>query len=185
MGRGDPLKADNMRYRPRAIALHWLLAVVIIGMLILGFLMVDIPRNTPARGFYFNLHKSIGVLAGLVILLRLFWRLREGAPPFPSGMPRWEAVVARWSHRALYVLMVAMPATGYISSSFNKYGVKVFGVPLPSWGWEDKELRELFADIHGTLAIVLAVLVALHVLGAIKHLAIDRDGVFQRMLPRR
>lgn len=185
MGRGDPLNADDGRYRTRTIALHWLLAVVIIGMLILGFTMVGIPRNTPARAFTFNLHKSIGVLAGLVILLRLFWRWRDGAPPFPSSMPHWEAVAARWSHRALYVLMVAMPATGYISSSFNKFGVKVFGVPLPSWGWEDRALRELFADIHGTLAIVLAVLVVIHVLAAIKHLAIDRDGVFRRMLPKR
>jgi cytochrome b561 len=173
------------RYSLPAIVLHWLLAVIIIGMIILGDVMTDIPRNTPARGFYFNLHKSIGVLAGVLVLMRIGWRLHETAPPFPADMPHWERLGALWGHRALYVLMFAVPATGYISSSFNKYGVKFFGLSLPNWGWEDKALRELFAGFHSTLAWTLAVLIGIHILAALKHALIDQDGMWRRMFPRR
>jgi len=173
------------RYTSAAIALHWVIALLIIGMLLLGFYMVGIPKGTPGRAMYFNLHKSCGVLAGVLIVLRLGWRLTHAVPPLPVGMSRWSAVAARWSHRLLYLCMVLQPASGYLSSSFNKYGVKFFGVALPNWGWEDKPLRELFASVHYVVAVLLATLIAVHVLAAFKHLLVDRDGVFGRMMPAR
>ena len=192
MGRGHSLSGEDAEqevrdahYRLPAIVLHWLLAVLIIGMLFLGYFMVDIPRSTPARGFYFNLHKSIGVLVGILVLVRIGWHLHNTVPPLPADMAKWEIWGARWGHRALYLLMVAVPATGYISSSFNKFGVKFFGIALPSWGWDDKPLRELFASMHSALAMAFAVLIAVHVLAALKHALLDRDHIFRRMLPRR
>jgi cytochrome b561 len=152
-------------------------------MIALGFYMVGIPKGTPDRAFYFNLHKSLGVLTGILVLLRVLWRLAHTPPPLPSQVPAWETSAAKWSHRLLYLCIALQPATGYLSSSFNKYGVKFFGIALPQWGWEDKHLRELFANIHGVVATVLVVLIVIHVLAAIKHLVIDRDSVFQRMLP--
>jgi cytochrome b561 len=173
------------RYTWQAIALHWLLAVLIIGMLSLGFSLEDIPRNTPARGFYVNLHKSFGVLVLLLVLLRLAWRARHKPPPLPAGMKGWEAQAAAWSHRLLYLCMLLQPLSGYLGSSFGKYGVKFFGIPLPQWGWESKAAQSFFGTIHGTVAVVLLLLVTLHVLAALKHLLIDRDQVFQRMWPGR
>ncbi|MDB5823252.1 MAG: uncharacterized protein JWR21_1956 [Herminiimonas sp.] len=174
----------SARYGRAAIALHWLSAVLILGMLCLGFWMVGIPRNTPARGFTFNLHKSFGVLIGVLVIGRLLWRLYHPAPILPHAMPRWQAAAARANHFLLYACMVLQPLTGYLGSSFNKYGVKVFGVALPQWGWEDKALRAVFSTLHGWLAITLSLLIAVHVLAACSHL-MRRDGIFQRMLPMR
>ena len=169
-------------YRFPAIALHWLVGLLIIGMLILGYYMINVPKGTPGRASYFNLHKSIGVMVGVLILLRLAWRLTHRAPQLPNTMPQWEVRAARWSHRLLYLCMVVQPASGYISSSFNKYGVKFFGFPLPKWGWEDPGLRDLFGFIHYVAGAIFTALVVLHVLAAFKHLLVDHDGVFQRML---
>jgi cytochrome b561 len=174
---------SSERYTLSAIALHWVIALLIIGMLLLGLYMVGIPKGTPDRAFYFNMHKSFGVLAGLLILLRLGWRLTHHAPQMATGMPRWEAEAARWNHRLLYLCMVLMPATGYVSSSFNKYGVKFFGVALPHWGWEDGIIRDLFMNYHNLIAVLLVALIVIHVLAAFKHLLVNRDRVFQRMLP--
>jgi cytochrome b561 len=152
-------------------------------MLFLGYYMVDVPRGTPERAFYLNLHKSLGILTGLLILVRIGWRLTHPPPPMPASMPAWEIRAARWNHRVLYLCMIVQVATGYISSSFNKFGIKFFGLPLPSWGWEDKALRELFAGIHHVFAVIFIIAITLHVLAAFKHLLLDRDKVFQRMLP--
>jgi cytochrome b561 len=182
----NPLRAQAgpaARYNWQAIALHWLLAVLIIGMLILGYSLEDIPRNTPARGFYVNLHKSFGVLALLLVLVRLGWRFTHRPPPLEASMPRWQAVAAAWSHRLLYLCILLQPLSGYLGSSFGKYGVKFFGIELPNWGWEDKALRGFFGEVHEAVGFALVVLIAIHVLAALKHLLIDRDQVFQRMLP--
>lgn len=185
---GNALQAQGRpadRYTWQAIVLHWLLAVLIIGMLALGYSLEDIPRNTPARGFYVNLHKSFGVLALVLVLVRLGWRLGHRPPPPAPGMPRWQAVAAAWSHGLLYLCILLQPLSGYLASSFGKYGVKFFGIELPNWGWEDKALRGFFGEVHGAVGFALAVLIAIHVLAALKHLLIDRDQVFQRMLPGR
>ena len=173
------------RYTWQAIALHWVVALLIIGMLWLGFSIEDIPRNTPARGFYVNLHKSVGVLVLMLVLLRLVWRLKHTPPALPATMPSWQASAAVWSHRLLYLCMLLQPLSGYLASSFGKYGVKFFGVPLPQWAWESKPVQSFFGTIHGVVAVALLVLVVLHVGAALKHLLLDRDGVFQRMWPTR
>jgi cytochrome b561 len=114
-------------------------------------------------------------------IVRAGWRLAHRPPQWPLGLSDWEVTAATWSHRLLYLCMVLQPLTGYLSSSFNKYGVKVFGMKLPQWAWEDPSLREALAQVHGTVAWLFTILVALHVLAALKHLA-SRNGVFQRML---
>lgn len=170
-------------YSLTAIALHWLMALLIIGLLLLGYYMVGLPKGTPNRADYFNLHKSFGVLAGILILLRVYWRFTHPVQPIQSAPPLWADTLATWTQRLLYVCMILQPATGYLSSSFNKYGIKFFGVALPNWGWEDAPLRGFFNNFHYLIAILFAALIVLHVLAAFKHLLVLRDGVFQRMLP--
>jgi cytochrome b561 len=76
-----------------------------------------------------------------------------------------------------------MPLTGYLGSSFNKYGTRFWGIDLPKWGWEDAQLRHLFFTAHEVIAWTMIVLIALHFAGAMKHQFIDRDGLLRRMLP--
>ncbi|SFA74074.1 cytochrome b561 [Collimonas sp. OK607] len=178
-----PVTADKTRYTLPAIGLHWVIALLIIGMLCLGYYMVGIPKGIPGRAVYFNLHKSLGVLAGALILLRLGWRLAHRPPPLPRATSRPMARAAQWSHGLLYLCMLLQPATGFLSSSFNKYGIKFFGLALPNWAWEDKHLRELFMSYHQSIAIAFIALIVIHVLAACKHLLIDRDRIFGRMLP--
>jgi cytochrome b561 len=123
------------RYSLTAIALHWVMALLIISLLILGYYMADLPKGFPNRADYFNLHKSLGVLAALLILVRMGWRWTHPVPQLPPTMQGWTVLVARWGHIMLYFCMVLQPMTGYLSSSFNKYGVKFFGIELPKWGW--------------------------------------------------
>ncbi len=172
-----------VRYPRRAVILHWIVALLVIALLASGWTMVDIPRNTPERAFFFNLHKSLGIVGALFMGALIVWRLRHDAPPLPTTMPKWERRAAVLNHHLFYVLMVLMTAAGYLTSSFSKYGPKLFGIPLPHWGWEDAALRGDFATVHRILALVFAALIALHIAAALKHLLWDRDGVFQRMMP--
>jgi cytochrome b561 len=170
------------RYNLTAIVLHWVMALLLITLLVLGYYMVDIPKGVPNRADFFNLHKSLGVLAIVLIMLRLGWRKTHPAPKLPAKIPALTVSAAKWSHLLLYACMVLQPLTGYLSSSFNKYGVKFFGIELPKWGWEDALLRDLFMKCHHLIAVFLVALIVVHVLAAFKHLLVDRDCVFQRML---
>lgn len=181
MFRGRPTDFRGIQhYGSVSIAMHWLIALFIIGLIFLGFWMGDLPKGTPARGYYFNLHKSLGVIAGVLILLRAAWRAFKGAPPLPLNTPAWQERLAKLSHGLLYLFMIVQPVTGYLGSAFTKYGVKVFGVPLPRWAPDNPAVRGVLNEIHEFSAYVLTALVILHVLGALWHL-IRRDGVFSRM----
>lgn len=171
------------RYPRTAMVLHWTVALLIIALLATGWYMVGIPKNTPERAFFFNLHKSLGIITAILIMALIVWRLRHDAPPLPTAMPKWETMMAVLNHRLFYVLMVLMTLAGYLTSSFSKYGPKLFGIPLPHWGWEDVALRGDFAAVHRVTALVFAALIALHIAAALKHLVWDKDGVFQRMMP--
>jgi len=177
----EVLRTTPDRYTRTAVLLHWLLAVLIVVMVVLGFYMTEIPRNTPERAFYFNLHKSLGLLVFMLVLVRIVWRITHPVPELPSSIPLWQRRASAISHGLLYVCMVLQPATGYIASSFSKYGIRFFGIPLPNWGWEDPGLRSIFVAAHETIVLVFITLIAIHVLAALKHALVDRNEVMQRM----
>src|SRR5487761_2157871 len=177
--------APTPRHDRLIVALHWLVALSIVALLGIGWYMVGVPQRTPARGFYYNLHKSLGILAAALIVTLIARRLTHRSPLLPDSMPGWERKAARLGHLVLYLFMVLSVIAGYLTSSFSRFGPKFFGIPLPHWGWDDVSLREKFAAAHRVIALVFAVLIAVHVAAALKHLLVDRDGVFQRMLPGR
>ena len=173
------------RYDRTAIVLHWVIAGAILGQVLFGWYLDEIPRGTPARSVYVNLHKSTGLTLGLLILVRVYWRLTHKAPLLPVSMPDWERAAARVSHVALYACMIIMPLAGYVASNFSKYGVKFFNaVLLPPWGIEDPRIYEFFKGVHRVTSYVFVALIALHVLAAVRHLVL-RDGIFRRMWPGR
>lgn len=174
------------RYDRVAMTLHWLVAIGVLAQIILGLWMVDIPK-LPAgvRVYWFNLHKSIGITLGVLIVVRLAWRFTRRPPPLPSTVPAWQRRVAGASHVLLYACMVTMPLAGYLGSTFSGYPIRYFGVLLPGWGWKDEALKDFFSNVHFFAALLFISLIKLHVLAAFKHLWMDRDGVFHRMLPGR
>lgn len=166
--------------------LHWLVAFLLLGQFALGLYLESIPRGVPARGYFVNLHKSTGLLIGLLILVRLGWRLTHTPPPLPVSVPRWQQQAATVSHCLLYVLMLVMPLSGYLASNFSKHGVNFFNsIKLAPWGSDDKLIYAIFNQTHIVSSWLLLALVLVHVLAALKHLLLDHDSVFFRMLPQR
>lgn len=171
-------------YTRTAIVLHWLIALLLLSQFGFGWLLDDIPRNTPARGYWINLHKTSGVLIGLLIVLRIGWRLRHAPPPAP-WMPTWQRRAAHASHLAMYACMVLMPLSGYLASNFSKHGIKLFNVVrLAPWGSDDKLLYAVFNQTHKVTAVLFAALIAIHLLAVVKHVLVDRDHLLARMWRR-
>lgn len=172
------------RYTTTAIALHWLLALMILGSLAVGLYMTSLPFS-PARLKLFNWHKWAGMLILMLSAARLLWRLTH-KPPAEPAMPAWQRRAASATHGLLYALFFAVPLAGWAYSSAAGFPVVLFGVlPLPDWVPVNRELSELLKGMHHWLAYALGGLVALHVAAALKHQLIDRDGLLTRMLPRR
>lgn len=173
------------RYTIPAIVLHWLIAVLIVGTFTLGLVMTDIPGITPAKLKYFNWHKWAGVTVLALAALRLLWRLLRHPPRYADDIPAWQRGAAHGLHWLLYMLMFAVPLSGYFYSLASGYPVVWFGVvELPVLIGPDPALKILLKDVHYWLNMLLAALVGLHVAAAFKHLLVDRDGVMARMLPR-
>lgn len=175
-----PTTGAGWRYSALAIALHWLMALLIAGLLGVGWYMMAI-EDEPGSGWYFDLHKSFGLVALMLVVLRLLWRARHAPAALPAVMPAWQRAAAVLTHWLLYACMLLMPLLGFIGASYSKRGVSFFGWKLPAWMVPDHDMAEQYFDLHGTLAWVLVVLVALHAVAALKHLVKDKDGVFQRM----
>lgn len=169
------------RYTHTAIALHWLIAVAVIGQFAWGWYMQSIPKQPVGmRADAFNLHKSIGMTIFMLMAVRLAWRVRHPPPALPS-MPRWQARAAGVTHVLLYVALFVQPLAGYFGSEWSGYPVRFFGVALPAWAGKDVALKDLMSTIHLANSWVLAALVALHVAGAAKHALLDRDRLLARM----
>jgi cytochrome b561 len=176
------VRAASMRYTGVAIVLHWLTAALLIGQISFGWFLESVPRGTPMRGFYVNVHKSTGMTLALLVLARITWRLLNSPPSLPSFMPSWERRAAQWSHLALYTCMLGMPLSGYIASNFSQHGVKFFNVvTLPPWGVDAPRVYAVFNTTHILLSYLFVTLILVHVVAAVRH-AIRRDGVFARML---
>jgi cytochrome b561 len=173
------------RYTRTAMALHWLIAAVVVAQFAWGWSMQEIPKQPPGlRADAFNLHKSIGLTILLLMMVRLGWRALHPPPPLPP-MPAWQARLAHANHALLYGALFVMPIAGYLGSAWSGYPVKYFGWTLPSWAAKHPELKDLCSTVHFASSWVLLAAVALHVAAAAKHAIVDRDGVLQRMLPRR
>jgi cytochrome b561 len=175
----------SVRYTPVAISLHWLLALLMFGMVALGFYMSDLHLS-PLKLRLINWHKWTGVTIFLLALLRLAWRVTHVPPSLPQVMTPLLRAAAAGAHLALYALMFVIPLSGWLMSSAQGFRTVWFGVlPLPNLLHKDPALGERLAQLHLTLNIVMLVLVAGHVVAALKHHLADRDDVLLRMLPRR
>ncbi len=172
----------TQRYTLVAIVLHWLIALAVFGLFAIGWFMVDLPRG-PDRSFYFALHKSLGLTVLGLALIRVIWRIYHRPPSYHESLSRWRITIARSAHLVFYVLLFLQPVSGYLSSSFSGYTTRIFGLPLPQWGWRDPPLNEFFTEIHVASSVLFVVLIGIHILGAISHAFARDDGVLRRIRP--
>ena len=178
------LSAGVARYDPVASWLHWGIGIALLGQLAFGFLLDEIaPRGTPARAAVINLHKSLGLVLGVLIVVRIGWRLAHRPPNWPGSMTARQQRAARWGHAALYACMLTLPIAGYVGSNFSRHGVRFFGAPLAPWGPDWPAAYSLLVGVHVGAAFVLVALIAGHVAMALKHAFFDRDGSFARIVP--
>jgi len=171
------------RYDRVAALLHWAIGLLLLGQIAFGFLVDEIaPRGTPARAGVINLHKSFGMVLGVLIVGRLAWRLAHRPPPWPATMSAGQRRAATLGHRALYACMLALPLAGYVGSNFSKHGVRFFGVPLAAWGPDWPGAYAFLGGVHIVTAWIFALLVAGHVGAALAHALVKRDGIFSRIV---
>lgn len=171
------------RYSLVSLTFHWGIALLVAVQV--GLITAHEAIEGPMSRTMIDWHKSVGMTILVLTLGRIVWRLMNPAHPLPVDAPRWQNLLARTIHILFYVLLIALPLGGWASSSAAGRAVEWFGLftwpalPVPL----DRALARTFLDMHEAGVKVLYVLLALHVVGALKHHFIDRDNVLYRMLP--
>lgn len=191
------------RYTTVAVALHWLIALLVLGMVPAGWWMSDAIKNpeTQMQAFQvFQLHKSMGFTILALTVARLVWRLMHPAPPLPAGMAGWQRLGAHLTHWGFYALLILIPLSGwvYVSTGWSAELARPVPVPtlwfglfeiphLPFIAGQPQEARvaisEASMSAHSALVWGGIVLFVLHVGAALKHHVMDGDGVLARMIP--
>ncbi len=175
----------SAQYTGTAKSLHWLMALIIIGMIPLGMYMHELPLS-PEKLQLYSWHKWTGVTIFVLLLARVSWRLTHQPPPLPWHMSKTQRRASQAGHVLLYLLMLAIPLSGWLMSSAKGYQTVWFGVlPIPDLLGKDKELGETLAEVHELLSWILVTVLIVHVAAALKHHFINRDDVLTRMLPSR
>jgi len=155
---------------------------MILGSVALGLYMVELELS-PQKLKLFSWHKWAGVTIFMLAVIRVLWRFVSPPPPYPD-MPAWQRMAAHATHGAIYVLIFAIPLSGWLMSSAFGFQTVYFGVfPIPDLLAKNKELAESLKELHEILNIVLWLLLLAHVAAALKHHYVDRDAVLYRMLP--
>ena len=170
------------RYSTVAIALHWLIAALMIYMILFGEDLIRRPTGT----FYPSLHASIGISVLILSLARLGWRLMNPPPALPSTMKAWEVTVSHVTHWLFYVLMIGLPLTGLMAFTHQLpkevilSGTTLFGIaPVPGL----PDLGGMGRNLHSLSSKAAEVLIILHVVAALKHQFWDKDKLLNRMSP--
>lgn len=173
------IKNTEKRFGVVAISLHWVMAIIMIGLLVLGLYMTGLPNSDSKFGLY-DIHKEFGILILGLVCLRISWRLANVVPPLTS-IGRLEHALAWFVQWALYFCMFAMPLSGLFMTSAAGYQAHFFGWAVPSVMEPNKALAPVFAFIHEWLGYSLIALIVLHALGAIKHHFYDKTDILKRM----
>ena len=183
MGTSNRVKATPpARYTATAIALHWVVAALLVAGIGIGLVMTGLPNGITKLKLY-NWHKWLGASVLALTLLRLAWRLGHAPPPLPP-MAAWQRRAAATLQAALYALCLAVPLLGWAYSSALGFPLVWLGVlPLPDWVPQDRALAQALKPWHAAGAWLLVLLAGGHVAAALKHQWLDRDGLLRRMAP--
>src|SRR5580700_4490616 len=175
----------NTTHRWGALAqlFHWVIVLLIVAQFTLATMWDDLPAG-PKKLTLLARHKSIGITVLVLVLLRLGWRWANPTPALPDDLRPYERKLARLTHVLLYVLLFAMPLSGWMMSSARGFPVSWFGFfQLPDLVPKNKSLYHALVTTHGTLALLLGAVIVLHVAAALKHHFVLKDDTLRRMLP--
>ncbi len=164
-----------------AQAFHW----IIVALLVVQYFTEWAPKSLGGGSDALtDWHLAIGPTILLVMLLRLLWRLTHRPPPPPTDLPVALRLLSRATHYAFYAILIVLPLLGWTAASGFGVTPYLLGyIPLPALIAKNKSLADTIGDVHGTLALALLAVIALHVAGALYHRLVKHDGVLQRMLP--
>ena len=174
----------NKQYGTTAKGLHWIVTVLILFMIPLGYIMEDFTKAP--HHFYGNVHKSTGIIILALVIFRVVWRLTHKPPTYDSAVPKHVQIFAKAAHTAIYLAILIMPLSGWIMSTASNHPPHFLGwftFPMPGIPLSSA-LSGIAHDFHNAFAWVIIVLVALHILAAFGHQCICKDKVLNRMMPR-
>lgn len=175
--------ANVERWGPVSQLLHWTIVVLIVVMAVVGLTMTEM-RNSPDKVSLYALHKSIGLTILALVTLRVAWRAWAGAPLAIATTPRWQHRIASITHGLLYVLLFAVPISGWVMNSASGFPLHWFGVlRVPPIAARDHALHELSETVHEWLFWALVALALVHAAAAVFHHLFQRDATLARMLP--
>ena len=175
--------AAATQYTGMAKTLHWLIALLLTGLLAMGFYMHDLPLS-PQKLQLYSWHKWAGVTTFLLVMVRLAWRMTHRPPAFSWRMSKAQKLAAHLGHWILYLLMIAIPLSGWLMSSAKGVQTVWFGIlPIPDLLEKDKALGDALAVVHMGLSWALLLMTLIHIAAAFKHHFIDKEGLLGRMLP--
>lgn len=183
--------AADRRYSAGAVALHWILAVLLIGQIGLGWYMGELEDHSPAQRSFEAIHISLGLTILLLTVARIAWRLVHRPPPAPPSIARWENTAAHVVHGLFYVMLLALPISGWVMESVGPRPIPFWGLAWPHFpglaamlqGVDARGFKETLEGIHGSPMVWTTIgLIVLHVLGALKH-QFDGSPVLWRMIP--
>lgn len=178
------IRNSKERWGQVSIALHWLTALLVIGLAVVGLVMTELP-NSALKVQVYALHKSVGLTVLALTALRLLWRLAAGAPDeIPA--PRLQRLAAKAVHWALYALLFVLPLSGWLFNSAAGFPLKWFGVlALPKlFTGYNPELKQLAHELHETGFYLLALLLLAHAGAALYHHYLKKDDTLNRMTGR-
>ncbi len=175
-------RGSDSRYGPVSRSLHWVVALLTIALVPLGWYMIRLDYYDPWSHDALEIHKGLGMVVLLLASIMISWQIARRGTRTPVSRKPWEALAAKFAHYLLYAMMLVVPATGYIVSTSAGAGVSVFGLfEVPAVLPKSVPLRDAAIAMHYYFAYVGVALIALHVAGAFKHHFIDRDDTLRRM----
>jgi cytochrome b561 len=171
------------KYGTMAKSLHWIVGLLIIIAWIVGYYAIDLPKDDPQKGVLFNLHKSVGMVILMLVVIRFCWRLYDINPRTPSSLTKMQAWLAHAVHYLLYLFMFIQPLSGWAMSSAAGYNPTFFGLfTFPALVEKNPANVEFYVDMHNTSAYILLALFVLHIVGALYHYFYLKDNTLQRMV---
>lgn len=167
-----------------AKSFHWIVALLIIVMLVMGYFLDDFPASIQEMAY--NTHKSIGIIILALVILRLGWRWMNVQPGYSTALPHFYKIFIRLAHYAIYLTIILIPLSGWVMATAAGHVPHFLGwvyFPMPGISPNEQLAGEAF-QLHNTLAIIVIVLVSIHIFAALFHHFILGDTVLRRMLPR-